>query len=316
MKNSETNLHRAIVNSIDDAIAVIDLRGDILLVNESWQSFARANGGRTEQASFRQNYLQVCDAAALTGDADSRLVATGLRALMSGKLARFEHEYPCHSPNEQRWYLLSAHRLKGVLEPCFVLAHKNITRRKLAEMTAHRISLTDTLTGLANRRHLDRFLLEAWRVHARASTPLSLLLLDIDQFKLYNDHYGHLKGDHCLQQVARCIAGCAKRPGDLAARFGGEELVLVLGDCAPATARQIGDHLLQCIRQLRITHAPSARHEVVTASVGVATAWPTPDTGPEVLISQADLAMYQAKSRGRNQVCSDGRPSESGSLRA
>lgn len=162
-----------------------------------------------------------------------------------------------------------------------------------------RDSETDALTGLANRRHFDAVLSLEWNRAARTQSPLSLLMVDIDHFKKYNDHYGHLAGDHCLQRIASTLQGCARRAGDFVARFGGEEFVLLLPgvdiDEACDTAQQCLEHM----RAAALPHAASPVAAYVTLSVGVASRMPDGTASATALINAADAAMYRAKSGGR-----------------
>lgn len=173
---------------------------------------------------------------------------------------------------------------------------------------------TDGLTGLANRRHFDAVLEQEWRRAAREGTPLSLLMLDLDCFKAFNDRYGHPAGDACLRAVAEALRVAARRPGDLAARYGGEELAMVL----PCTDRAGALHLAECARAaieaLGLMHAGNAAG-VVTISVGCATLAVTPAlcaSGSKALLCEADRALYEAKRGGRNRVASPVGPPQQG----
>ncbi len=160
----------------------------------------------------------------------------------------------------------------------------------------------DGLTLLANRRRFDEFLLSEWRRCHRAQTPLSLLMIDIDYFKLYNDAYGHLKGDDTLKQVAQIIAAVGSRPTDLAARFGGEEFSVLYGNTDHETAIHFAQDIRQQIEGLSIPHSDSKVSDVVTASLGVATKIPDEELSALNLIEAADARLYAAKEAGRNQV--------------
>ena len=159
----------------------------------------------------------------------------------------------------------------------------------------------DGLTGLANRRHLDATLLgEMTRAH-RNGDDLSVVLCDVDHFKLYNDHYGHLMGDDCLKSVAGAIRSACRRPADFAARYGGEEFMLVLPQTPPEGARVVADKMLKAIAALGIPHARSSAALYVTASAGIASFDAHKGINPAELIARADGALYQAKERGRNR---------------
>jgi len=166
---------------------------------------------------------------------------------------------------------------------------------------------TDGLTGLANRRYFDEQLDLEWRRCAREGKPLSILLLDIDFFKDYNDHYGHQQGDACLQAVSVSLQGLnvTQRPGDLIARYGGEEFVVVLSGGDFAYAQRIAKSIHSRLQLLNIRHATSAVEGVerVSMSIGLATADTISTHVPQGLLHQADAALYQAKREGRNRTC-------------
>jgi diguanylate cyclase (GGDEF)-like protein len=180
--------------------------------------------------------------------------------------------------------------------------------RQLASANSEleRLSRQDGLTGLANRRYFDYSLASELARARRAGHPLSLLLCDVDHFKLYNDTYGHLAGDDCLQRVAQVLQSVCKRSSDLPARYGGEEFALVL----PATPREgallVGETVRNAMCDLRIPHEKSGAAPYVTLSVGIAECPPVNDVTPEKLIFHADQALYQAKGLGRNRVVAAG----------
>lgn len=163
------------------------------------------------------------------------------------------------------------------------------------------LSEMDGLTNIANRRHFDQVLQEEWQRSSLANQPLSVILLDVDYFKLYNDHYGHLAGDDCLKQLAQVIAGCACRRGDLAARFGGEEFIILLPNTSLLGALTIAEKIRSAAAQLDLPHAHSPWGKV-TCSLGVATQIGQAETSPLSLLSLADKALYIAKAEGRNCV--------------
>ncbi|MFW5733524.1 MAG: diguanylate cyclase [Oceanidesulfovibrio sp.] len=173
---------------------------------------------------------------------------------------------------------------------------ENLTR------TFQELSNLDGLTGVANRRRFDDVYDREWRSARRDGTDISLLMLDIDFFKPYNDRYGHLRGDACLTQVAQCLKHETKRPRDLVARYGGEEFVLVLPETDSDGALRIAENIRSRVRELNIEHADSDTG-VVTVSVGVATGKPSDMTSPADLLVSSDKALYRAKIEGRDKVC-------------
>lgn len=164
---------------------------------------------------------------------------------------------------------------------------------------------TDALTGLANRRALDEYLVDAWARALREGSSLGLLLIDIDHFKAFNDTYGHQAGDACLRKVADAVKHCARRHGDMTARYGGEELALVLPGCDSDALRVVAEVVCRSVRDLGVPHAESYTATMLTISVGAASLWPGrmgTDEGPASLVELADLALYDAKAGGRDRI--------------
>ncbi|MEN7431907.1 diguanylate cyclase [Chromobacterium sp. TRC.1.1.SA] len=164
------------------------------------------------------------------------------------------------------------------------------------------IALQDGLTGVANRRKFDEALQSDWLQCARQQQPVSLLMLDVDHFKRFNDRYGHQAGDDCLRRVAQAIRLSLRRPRDLAARYGGEEFACLLPETDLEGASSLADEILQAIRALGIPHEASDAEPTVTASIGVASMIPNGSTAPQTLVERADHQLYQAKHEGRARV--------------
>jgi len=164
-----------------------------------------------------------------------------------------------------------------------------------------RAATTDPLTGVANRRACDEFLVVAWQRAQDQAQPLGLIMVDIDWFKRYNDQHGHQAGDRCLIAVAQAIQGCLRRTGDLVARVGGEEFVVVMTDADTAAVHAAAVRICDAVRGLGLPHGASPYH-VVTASVGLAAGLPQPDQTALAMLDAADAALYRAKDAGRNRV--------------
>lgn len=175
---------------------------------------------------------------------------------------------------------------------------------RISQQQLSNIARIDSLTSICNRREFDMRLLTEWRRSARAGLQLALIMIDIDKFKEYNDHYGHLKGDDCLALVAQTLKACNHRATDTIARYGGEEFVALLPESDLAGALEVAQQYLKAIQSVTIPHAASKIDPYITISIGVAAIHPTTGRSMTLLIEQADIALYQAKNNGRNQVCS------------
>jgi diguanylate cyclase (GGDEF)-like protein len=189
------------------------------------------------------------------------------------------------------------------LSPAVVRARvrTHLSLRHHAEQV-HRLSLTDALTGVANRRAFDEAVEREWRRGQRSGRALSLIVADLDSFKVYNERHGHLAGDDCLRTVAKAMAGCVGRPADMVARYGGEEFAVVLPDTELEAAAAIGERMAAEVVRLAVPHGGSLVAPVLTLSIGVACCVPTARMEPERLIVAAESALFQAKDQGRNQV--------------
>ncbi len=164
------------------------------------------------------------------------------------------------------------------------------------------LSALNGLTGIANRRKFDEWLDYEWRRARRSQIPISLLIMDIDNFKSYNDHYGHLAGDDCLKRVAEILKQTARRPADLPARYGGEEFALLLPDTDAAGAVLVAERVQQRIKSANIPHEFSAAASYVTLSIGIASTVPSDSQSSHQLIESADKCLYTAKKNGRNRI--------------
>ncbi len=163
------------------------------------------------------------------------------------------------------------------------------------------LSTLDGLTSIPNRRRFDEILEIEWLRALRETTPLSLIMIDIDHFKLYNDNYGHIAGDDCLRKVAACLSGTTNRPADFLARYGGEEFALILPRTDSEGAINVAELLIKKIDNLRIAHAYSKVSDQITISQGIATIIPDRQRPALFLVENADKCLYRAKEEGRNR---------------
>lgn len=287
----------AILDTLDTQVAVIDSVGTIHFVNRAWCEFSRENGLPADYRWVGRDYLNVCT----PDDAAAQSSADGMRSVIQGKAAEYFYEYPCHSPTEQRWFMMRCapmHATPGF----FVVAHRNITQNKLAEEIIQRqnselarLASTDPLTQLANRLKLNTALdAEIYRAK-RYTSPLAVILLDVDHFKSVNDVHGHPVGDAVLSGIAE-ILGASVRNSDIAGRWGGEEFLIILPGCNLEAGQQLAEKLRRTIaaREFQLVGH-------VTCSFGVAELHHGDSAA--ALVSHSDAALYCAKRRGRNCVC-------------
>jgi diguanylate cyclase (GGDEF)-like protein len=194
-------------------------------------------------------------------------------------------------------------RLRSALALKHELDRRKARERELRRLnrTLRRLAVIDALTGLGNRRCFNLLLKQEWGRAAREAAPLALLLIDVDQFKGYNDHYGHVKGDECLRRVARRLRGLARRPGDHALRYGGEEFAVLLPNTGSLGAAHMAEAVRRGVEDLGLEHAAAVAGRV-TVSVGAAAVVPERGSAPGPLTAAADAALYAAKRAGRNRV--------------
>lgn len=175
---------------------------------------------------------------------------------------------------------------------------------KLEELNVKLLKLAniDGLTGISNRRSFDERLLDEWSRASRNKQPLSLIMLDVDWFKQYNDKFGHLEGDECLKKIAKVSQDVVSRPGDVVARWGGEEFILLLPETDSSGAKQVSEKLRVEVENLHIPHPDSSVSPYLTVSLGVLTGIPDFNSSADTFIKLVDEALYRAKDAGRNQI--------------
>jgi diguanylate cyclase (GGDEF)-like protein/PAS domain S-box-containing protein len=224
----------------------------------------------------------------------------------SGELGSIRHQVRvvC-GDGSLKWAETSAQNQLGAMNKMHtILVIRDVSERKRLEEQLEDLARKDGLTGLANRRSFDEMLVKTWRQTLRQGSEMALLLLDIDHFKQFNDLYGHQAGDDCLRTVAAAVAVFARRPDDLACRYGGEEFAIVLGGVAPDVAVGLAEEVRSAIASLRVPHERSSGG-FLTVSIGVATAVARIGGSvrmPESLLQAADHALYKAKAGGRDRV--------------
>jgi two-component system, cell cycle response regulator len=216
-----------------------------------------------------------------------------------------EQEHYYNSFSLKTWFHIVAVKLGDG----FAMTFRDISDRKQTENTLKKANLRltyqaniDSLTQIANRRRFDEYITQEWSRCAREKDYLSLLLCDVDFFKIYNDTYGHQAGDGCLYEVAKGIERAVKRPADIAFRYGGEEFAVILPHTDGQGAIRVAEEIQQQILDLKLSHMASKISDHITLSIGVSSIIPDTRTSPHKLISAADCALYDAKFKGRNRV--------------
>ncbi len=179
---------------------------------------------------------------------------------------------------------------------------RDMTDQKMAEIALEDLATRDSLTGLANRRSLDKKMHLEWKCAQRSGSPLAFILADVDHFKAYNDHYGHQQGDECLRAVAEAIDTSVFRPSDMASRYGGEEFAIVMPNTDLAGALAVAERIRLAVGDRQLPHDRSTTSPNITLSLGVAAMTPSARNSTERLIAAADAALYRAKHEGRNRV--------------
>lgn len=303
-----------VLDSLTAHIAVLDAEGRIVYVNEAWVGFARGNGVSDPHAFLGMNYLDVCKQAFDQGDESALAAYNIIRLVLEGRQSSMNLEYPCDSPTASRWFILRATRYAGD-SSYIVISHEDITVRKNAEdallkaktelemvnqkldqalIREQRLANTDNLTAIGNRRY---FWNAASSILSRAieqQQVLSVLLLDIDHFKVVNDTLGHLIGDQVLKCVAR-NASSLLRKNDIFARYGGEEYVALLPESHASDASIIAERIRKKISEACLIRD----YKPITISIGVAE-FPNDAQTLNNLLACADRALYEAKRQGRN----------------
>ena len=218
-----------------------------------------------------------------------------------------------HCANQRQWQTIEIELIQQLVSQVGIAIEQAqlYQKLKIANQRLHRLATLDSLTKLANRRQFNTYLNEEWRRLAQKTSqetksPLSLILCDVDFFKLYNDTYGHLAGDCCLQQIARAIESAVARHNALVARYGGEELAVILPNIKSEEAAYIAERIRKTVKSLKILHTKSPISQYVTLSLGVSTIIPKPDFSAVTLIAAADRALYRAKAQGRDRFYSIG----------
>ncbi|MDX8389518.1 MAG: diguanylate cyclase [Mariprofundaceae bacterium] len=232
----------------------------------------------------------------LSGNVKDEDIVMGIEAGGDDYLAKPISEIVLHA-KIKAMLRMANHRLKAI-EVAEALSKANEELESLSK--------TDGLTGIANKYYFNEYIQQEWSRCMRSCAPFSLLFVDIDHFKLYNDHYGHLEGDICLKKVAQALSLTTHRAADMAFRYGGEEFALILPDTDHNGMCYMGNRLVEAVRNLEVPHAHSPAADIVSVSVGGAMTIPHQQgINANELLHQADQAVYKAKEEGRNRFVTE-----------
>ncbi|GAB3399841.1 diguanylate cyclase [Massilia agilis] len=311
MIHSEPDLTARALNLLNCGVVVLDANHEIVL----WNGWMVPRSGRAASRVRNQSLFDVFPV--LRGSRVEAAVLGALADNVTTAIPQTEEHSPFplrqagsfdgppidqavtvtpFSEGDERFCLIEIRDVSGTVDrERRLLDHAESLRAR---------SYVDGLTGIANRRYFDVALDRELRRAQRAGGELSLLLIDIDSFKAYNDHFGHQQGDACLVTVAQALAGQLKRPADIAARYGGEEFAAILPDTSAEQALSVANAIREHVASLGLAHAPSAAYPMVTLSIGVASFDKERLHEPAALVEAADKALYAAKHAGRNRVVS------------
>ncbi|MDN3919097.1 GGDEF domain-containing protein [Roseateles violae] len=291
---------QALIRVAQNGVLTLDRSGHVLELNPACEQLF---GFVADE--LRGSHIELLFGAGLNGP------ASGERLLPAALVGGPRELTARHRDGRELTLQLSVAEVRTETTDRFVAIITDLTERKLQEVRLReanallaRQSTTDGLTGVGNRRLFDQTLLQEWQRSARAGSSLALLLVDIDHFKQYNDHYGHVAGDDCLRRVASLLRSCVGRSGEPVCRYGGEEFAILLVDTDLAGAQVVAQRCLDSMRLAAIEHAGAPTRPTVSLSIGVVARCGDAQQPAQSLIEQADAALYQAKQQGRaRMVC-------------
>lgn len=286
-------LFRYLLDQINDGIFIIDPDSGIIL---------DTNRVAYQRLGYTREDLVGAHLSTITVNSDKNMSLGQIVKKGLSTTGGIYEEYHQHRNGRRIPMEINARLIELDSQSYIVAIARDITDRKQLEDELRQLTTEDGLTRLFNRRFFDESLEQEWRRMMRIQHPISMLMIDVDHFKHYNDTYGHIAGDVCLRQIAAELTRQMRRAGDIVARYGGEEFAVILPETDAETAKGLAETLRESVQDLCLEHIGIPDESVVTLSVGVATLVPTASQSAIRLVSLADKALYRAKASGRNQV--------------
>ena len=275
---------------------ILDLEGSVVFANAAWRG-AYAECRAWDWTKF--NYLDVCETSARHGDEIASRVLSGLQGVVDGAAEEFECEYPCHSPDGERWFVLRVSRVSDGPKVLLPMLHFDVTERRQREQQLRRESIEDPLTGILNRRGFEQRSAVSWAEAQRRGESVCVAVADLDGFKALNDLHGHAVGDECLRRVGALLSGCSRRPLDVLARMGGDEFCLLLARCTRSYVEGALGDVCRAIRE----GAPASE---LGLSVGALFIEDARAFSLDEALRRADDLLYEAKAARRSGLLLEG----------
>lgn len=311
--NVPPDLGSSVLHAVNVGVIVLDANLKIVVWNQWMERYSFVTEAEALGRTLAELFPELQSGrlpAAIQGALNNRLPSLLSQTLNKSPLPLYVSQKEAEARNRMQQAIqvipivapgLPIHCLVQVNDVSLAVNRESILKQQAREL--HSKTYIDGLTGIPNRRRFDEHAEEVLRLAKRNGTPLSLIMVDIDFFKQYNDRYGHLTGDQCLSDIAQALEKIPKRPLDLVARWGGEEFIVLLHDTAQAGAIKIAEEMLAAVSQLAVPHAFSLTADHVSISLGVATC-PSVQRVSHLndIIRVADLALYEAKKAGRMRV--------------
>lgn len=281
-------------------IAIMDSQFTIVYVNQAWSAFSNQYSPPSNVEWIGYNYYQPESSLDYDSGEFKTLVIQGLTKLRNGTLSNFTMEYPSHSDGNA-WYEMKIDRFQYNDSTYFIISHQDISQRKNLERENQRLTRTDPLTKIANRRRFDEFLDYEWHHCRRNQHPISLAIVDIDGLKAINDSFGHEIGDNCLREVAQKMKQYTGRASDMCARLGSDEFVALWGNTSRGQSLKLAHNLLNEINTVPISALDGQDAGHLGVSIGLCSIVPT-DNDFKAFVTMSDSLMYEAKQSGKNRI--------------